>query len=95
MTVYQRANAGTANLKNCADYTAIDSFTIRHAQAPAAPAEPGAQAPAAPAATAAAAADTKPKAESTFPWVAVCCAAAAVAVIAALVTKRKKAKKET
>lgn len=96
VTVYQRTKAGTANLKSCADYTAIDSFTIRHAKAPAAPAVTSAPAAAAPVTEAAAATtDAKPKAESTPPWIAIVCVAAALVVIAVVVTKRKKAKKET
>ena len=55
VTAYQRTEAGDASPKKCADYTAIDSFAIRHEQSQ--PAEP----------EAAAKTEEKPAAESGSP----------------------------
>ena len=103
VTAYQRTEAGDASPKKCADYTAIDSFAIRHEQSQ--PAEPEAAAkteekPAAetkPAAEVKPAAETKPEAaataaaaERTVPWAAIGCGAAAIAVILLVVIFKKR-----
>ena len=104
MTAYQRTEPGSASKKRCADYTAIDSFAIRHEEKAAAEtevaakatAEPAAEAPAEAqpeaAAPAEAAVAAEAKANSTPSWAAICGGAAGliVGVILLIVIFRRK-----
>ena len=101
VTAYQRTEAGDASLKKCADYTAIDSFAIRHEQSKPAEAEAKPElATAEPKAEATAAPEAKPEAtaaaaDRTTPWAAIGCAAAvitAVILVAVFLKKKKTAK---
>ena len=96
VTAYQRTEAGDANKKNCADYTAIDSFTVSKETEEPAPAEPAAteqpSQPAQPSEPTEPAAETPAKkGPSPILWVLIGVGAAAViAVVIALIQRKKK-----
>ncbi len=98
VTAYQRTNAGEANKKICADYTAIDNFSILRAKPEQPVAEPddkpAENPPAAPEENPAPTPEEKPasKNNSTL-WIVLGCAAFALvvaAVVLVLIRKKKK-----
>lgn len=104
VTAYQRTEAGDANKKTCADYTAIDRIEIRHGGPIAAPTEEPGTEPVQPsegslkppAETPEKPDDTPQKKDMTGLWIGLGIGAAALiaAVVVIVIRKRKKAEKE-
>ena len=97
VTAYQRTEAGDASIAKCGDYTAIDSFTISHAQ-PEQPVQPEQPTPEEPKAdepkTDEPATEPEPAAKPknrTPLWIALGCGAGVlIAVLAVLLIRKKK-----